>query len=203
MANLHLLDVVQVRIVGRLYGQTTISTYGYVVTAITGTPDQLSVFGPWFAATQLAGGLLYTYLHAAPAAYDCRTMDFQVISPTRYAANRYTVAASGELDDTAQITQVSASVTRRGDLAEQSNVGHVNIPAPGGADWVMNGIFKPAYMTQLNLHAAAISEELTYATARFTPVLLKNNGTSGAPITQTFAQDTVRVVRRRTVGLGI
>lgn len=128
----------------------------------------------------------------------------QWIHPTRYAYaiwNAGPKTASGP--NTMQPVNVGASITKKGEIAARSNVGTTHmggVPAP----WVVASMITAAGLAQYNLLASRMTQGfLLPTTQEFQPVLFsKSAPATSAPIFEAFAQDTSRVERRRTVGVG-
>lgn len=197
-------DSILVSIRGRIYGQQTITTYPYIVQAATGQPDMLTAFGLWAAQMQGAGGLVTTYLATTGQNFTVTELWIQDIRPQRYAAFRYLVNETGELNTSSQTTNVAGVITRRGALANRSAIGSVHIPIPSDSAWIVAGRLTPGMQTQLDLHAASMTAIIEVGGLTLQPGLLNNaSGLVSTPVTLAFPQETARVMRRRTVGLGI
>lgn len=192
---------------GSLYDQKIISTYGYLVDAITGTPDLFVALDALIEKLNDVGGIRATYLGCCPPEYHMEEEWAQKISPTRFRAVKNVVDEFGLFTDgQARTANSAASITRRGDEAVRAAVSTLHVPIGQSGEEIAEGRVTQALLDALNVHAAQIKLDVTtvVGTVTWTPVIPNpaNPGLS-IVITDAFAQDTVRVMRRRTVGLGI
>jgi len=199
-------DNVLVTKTARLFGQLIMSTFGYVVTEKTGAVDQDTAFSQLNIAMCAAGEVHDAYNRCCPDQMLVEDIWYQVIRPTRYRkyykADLTTGVFSGFSANTAN---VASTITRVGELGRRSNISSLHVPAPTGEDWLESGNITVAGLAKLEALADACRATYTIAlgSTKFSPSIL--NGPLAAnvtPITYAFHQTTVRVMRRRTVGVG-
>lgn len=143
--------------------------------------------------------------------------DLQWIHPTRYQKRSYVFfpAGSNPLDTT--VTNLAAALEFRADIATRRAQSTKHIPSVGGLTTVggllNNGFlgtmddFRVVHMLPIALLAGTF-RPIIYGRAR--PAYTDSHGVvhpalpvSTLPITTSESKDTVRVMRRRTVGVGI
>jgi hypothetical protein len=199
-------DIVMVTIESQAFSQRFLTTFHYKVTNV-GT-----AFNPVLSATVGAADFAANALAPYPWLKLCMSpqvvinrVRMQWLKPLRYAPGTFVTADPGtNIEDTTSTNQ-SAVVTRACDLSGRKYVGSIHVPAVSQAN-LLNGLCKPAYKAQLDALAGSLLNTLTLPTEGLVikPVLYNRTGpVFSTDITRAFAQDTARVMRRRTVGLGI
>jgi len=194
---------------GTLAGQQILSTFHYRCTSLGssfGTPTQTAMAELIGAIVDPAISLHSRLIDVMPSNYTLNRWTAQVIQPVRYAEVKGTVldttGASGAIASTANIAAV---ITRRGVLGNRSNVGSLHLPYPDALTETTTGVISAAFLADLDLLAANMRQTLTLtpSTIVFAPVLYNKGKTPNyTDITASFAQSTIRVMRRRTVGVG-
>lgn len=144
---------------------------------------------------------------AAASGSDCefQLVQLQWIYPTRYAYRRFdSMPLVGQDDQPCYPSNVSATITKRGEEANRHNIGAVHLPNVP-IEKIVGGKFVPGYLTTLEALAVALKTPYTMATGgTLTPILAnKANLAASVPVATTVVQEYSRVQRRRTVGLGI
>lgn len=198
-------DVYEVTFRGSLDGQLILNTFHYGCSVVGGIPTPTTFAAAMDASISAAGGLASKFLACCPAAYVLNFIDYQDVAPVRYVKNTIAHGTGGTSGQDASTANLAGTVTRRGDLARRSNIGSLHVPYPNLDPGASGGLTSAALNTALN--ALALSMTLTLVlgggVGTITPVLWKRPlATSVVPITQAFAQRTLRVMRRRTVGVG-
>lgn len=130
----------------------------------------------------------------------------QCIYPTRVAAAIYPTIDVGTFIDSADTGNQAATITRKGELANRKNIGSLHMVAPSGTGSILGGTIQAAYRSALDLLAAEIKTAYSEAvfSSVWTPVLYSRTSPSLlTPIVDTAVQDTARVMRRRTLRVGI
>lgn len=207
MANVTNGDMALVTFRGVLCGQTIMNTFGYRVQSLTGTPTITT----WATALKNAliagGGLKSRFLGCCPTVYELQELWVQIIAPTRYSADKFALNEFGIYPDSEALTaNVSSVITRRGDYANRSNVSTLHVPCGTNDVMLNNGFITQDLKDALTLLSAQIILPVTTAGTVSTVIpVIPSGGVPAAAvnITKAFPMDTARVMRRRTVGLGI
>lgn len=206
MAALDLNDSVLMTIVGRLNGQRTMNTFWWRVTAVAGDPDEAVAFQELHSL--LLTNFFDLYLACVPTNWEGYQVWYQSIFNVRQRKIVFPFDSEGTGPGEANTANVQGSITRVGDLASRKAIGGIRIPIGTTALTTVNGYISPAQKTAMEEFAAAMVPTRTTAApaVTYTPMV-------GAPdplnpvnwfqVVATQVQETTRVLRRRTVGLGI
>jgi len=207
MPNLTVGDNVLMTINGTLFGQRIMNTFGYVVSEMTGAQDQLTAFQQLRTLQCTNGDMIDAYYACCPIEYSIDTLVYQVIRPTRFQRIVLDNLAGGDSSIYHAYTANLASVLmRRGSLGNRKNVSTLHIPAPSESGWATNGILQSGAIGFVNGLGSFVRQTYTIALGgtKFSPSILNGPLSSDVtPIVDYAAQSTMRVMRRRTVGLGI
>jgi len=94
-------------------------------------------------------------------------------------------------------------VTRRGDLADRRNVSTLHLPGVPVAQVVDSFLTITQQDILQSFGVSMLQEFVTPGGAELRPVAFRRvDPVASRPLTETFPQETVRILRRRTVGLG-
>lgn len=208
MANIVVGDRVMVTLVGELFNQVTMSTFCYGLSSITGVNTQEAALTRLDAAFSLSGGLYDKYLACIPAQFDLTEVWMQVISPARYVKFTFTTGAGlGTLAaNTLTSANAAAVIVRRGELGNRSNVSTLHVPLGQTAGCMSLGNLGADVQTPLADLATQMKAQVSTTTVIGTYIPVINHGPNVgdfSPIVSTTVKQTVRTMRRRTVGLGI
>lgn len=191
---------------GTLISQRVINTFTFIANPVTDPHAWDIAIDELHATITGPGSLRELFLDCVPNNYTLDEIRYQVLRPIRLAqVIKPQVAQSGNVGASALVPNNAVVIERRGDLARRADVGAVHLPAPQDVLLVNGGLITPAYKTILQ--AFANQMKTSYAT-NFGGVVLRptvyhlNIATSITYVTQTVVQETARVMRRRTVGLG-
>jgi len=199
-------DNILVTMVGNMVGQTIMNTFYYRVTQAPGTLlQQADVLESLDNLLNSAGNLFPKVLAAIPPEYSFEASWLQVVFPGRYVAYKFPEVASGQGDAPGITANLAGVVVRRTDKAGRDQVGTLHVLVGSGDEGVLNGRVGGATKVALDALAASLPTSYTVSGYTFRPVLTPFNNPDGSAkwIDSAFAQDTARVMRRRTVGLGI
>lgn len=176
------------------------------------TPSALAVGGPEeteFMTSQQnqVGQTIYKRLRQVLAAdVILQGMRCQIIRPTRIVSVDFDTVENGLRNGAAQTANIGACVTLKGLEATRSNIANLHI---GGLsiDAYVDGKLKAADLVQYNLLGAQFLQVFSADAGggQYRPVILHPK-TAVPQHTDVFvadAKDTIRIMRRRTVGLGI
>ncbi len=188
-----------------MFGQKLMSTFSYRLSTLGTEADTDAVCTGLRNA--MVGGMIFegTYQLAIPGQVTWDNVWVQCIYPVRVRKLVFAKAVIGSNAGVASTANVAASIERRGALANRNNVGRLQLPAPTDAASIGSGSIPPgAYLTSLtNFAAKVILPATTALGAVLGPVLTKNPiDATFANVIEAFAKTTVRVMHRRTVGVG-
>lgn len=203
-------EIWELRLHGSLAGQSIITVQHLRVSAITPPVTNTALNIALQAYTKAAGGFGFTALPALPDSWSGLSVQSQRVFPlTERSANSsstWNVVGAAPGADTANVAQV---VTRRTERAGRSEVSTGHLPCPTTADAIIAGeltVAQKALLTQW-LGAQYTTVTLLAGSVSLEPVIwhrgIPPEGRFYSIITSAVIQPTVRVMRRRTVGLGI
>jgi len=199
-------DRVLITVVGHLHNQRIMMTFPYLCDEVGASIQQSDAFAALRDQLCVAGGFMDKLKAVLPNNFEDLALWFQVIAPVRYSKYTLSSTATGAFNDVnAQTPNLAAVVTRRADRAGRKYRGSVHIPLPTSADLFSGGVLDTGYKTLVQQFANKVDDAIHTATPliNLTPSLFhKPLSVDPTPIVEAFAQDTVRVMRRRTVGLG-
>lgn len=205
-ANVELGAVLQITFVGRYCGQTTMNTYPHVVTAIPTPNVTYNAFAEALNVTwQGAGKLISTQRNCCPQNWEHVSLWVQQVRSVRMRAAKVPVGLIGMFTETDGLTaNVQASIERFGELANRHEIGAVRIPIGTDDSCFDEGEITPALKTALELHGVQMAATTTSLGVTIKPLV--GLGAPTYPVTLvagTEVKDTCRVIRRRTVRVGI
>lgn len=206
MPTVDLNSVVQITVVGNYLGQTTMNTFPHLVTAIpTPNVQQEAAFIAMYNAMK-AVGKLFDRLYACCAPnWEQRQVWFQEVRPVRFRKVVITEIKPGVYTDIPGLTaNVQGSIERYGELANRHEIGAVRIPL--GTD---DSCFDDGELTiAQKLALQNLGDQMVLPTTALGVTMRPLVGLGASTYPATFAvgtitQETVRVIRRRTVRVGI
>lgn len=200
-------DVFLIQLTGTLNSQTIISTYHYAVTAMNVPIEEVVACNRLLTFITQADGLVDTYLAVAPTNYTMAQASAQKILPQRYRRIQTVIGELG-LRGASPVSNVALTIERFGPLANRKNIGSLHIPcSPGNA---ANGTWDAGTLDVATAHADTMSALFEDEDGnRFRPCLI--SAWAGVPtplptpqlVSGHIVHTASRVVRRRTVGVGI
>lgn len=198
-------DLVRVTIVGTLFQQTIMTVLDYKVTESSG--DTIRVVANALDATFDAANDLYdSYRAVTPPEYTHTFTWIQTIRPTRFTKSIFAVDSPGTNATSTKVSNVAAVITKRSELANRRGLGSVHMPIAPTASGVTNGKIVAPMRTLLNTlgDKIVLSRPILAGLTTLVPVIV-NSGFAFPAVEYSdyITQDTSRVMRRRTVGLGI
>jgi len=210
MAAIEVGDVIQVSWVGDCFGQRVMMVRHYVcdVAADPLTTTVLGNLNALLGELGIGGGedITTDYLACLPPSYSLTYVQAQRINPERSAWVRdASDAGPGTHNDDTERSNVSCCITMQSDRGGRDQHSNVLLgPSPVTA--AVNGEVSVAYKALMT----ALAEDLKLPTTpvavgngSYTPVIYHPDNGLVDFITHYTVQDTSRVVRRRTVRLGI
>lgn len=192
---------------GELTGQTILNVFHYRVdnqSTIDNIVDEVDQFlDDWAAIGD--GSFMENFMDCQVSNYTQREISAQAIYPVRYVKRSVTTATVGDRGN-AGSANLAAVITKRTNLSGRSKVGAVHIAGLTGADF-NGGLIQPGFKADLLTFGANIVAPVTASAGGgiYNPCIYHRNIANPKTdlITGVVVQDTVRVMRRRTVGLGI
>lgn len=207
MATLLAGDKVLLTVTGVLLDQRIMMTFPYLCTEIGSSVQQDDAFTAFRNKLCEANGFMDKLMSVVPQNLTAIEMWFQVLWPVRW--NKFiktSTAAGGRSDDVAVTPNLAQVITRRADRSGRKYRGSVHIPFAITSENAANGVIDAGQLTLLGAFAGKVATEIVTAspTIHFAPSLFHRPISADPdPVTEAFPQATVRVMRRRTVGLGI
>jgi len=208
MADPNVGDVFLVSFNQTLLGQKLISTFYLKITNLNGSfPTLDTASNDLYTAISAANQLRDKFLITIPTNCFLDNTTIQRIYPIRQRKRTYGVSTPGGGLGAAEASNVQASIERRDDLANRKSVGalHPVVP-PIPTTVIVGNAFSAAQQTSLNALAAKMFGTVNAGAAPvvWTFVLYHKSTVppSTTDIVTAFPQPTVRVMRRRTAGVG-
>lgn len=199
-------DRVLVTLGGTLLGQRFLNTFLYRTTITGPAVDYVTALNKLFAELNDAIGLIEFWQGCLPANAGGLFCWLQVIKPTRLRRLYYNVPGTGNWESEALTANVQASITRQGPGTGAREQGGIRVPIATDAATITGGNVTAAMEVRLQTLADAIKENVPIATPDvvFIPqVGVPAGALASFDLFETTVQETVRVLRRRTVGRGI
>jgi len=203
---------------GRLCGQTTMTTFNYAVAEIEAGPVPSNVLAitDFNTAIVVAGNLKPDYMDAMPQNYELVAIDYQWIVPLRYRKQTILFGDFGTNEVDAETANLAGVFTLHGERAGRRFIANKHLPGLAGAD-VANGILGGPQLARLTAVKTQALANVVGGGVTWVPVIYGRYiapytkcgvAKPGQPqllttVTGGDVWDTVRVMRRRTVGVGI
>jgi len=199
-------DIIQVLVEYRLNEQRLFNTFHYRYDGVPVITDGVTALRELLVdlRTNATDGLLPSIVALQSDEVTYERGEIQKIFPTRYSPEYLALTETGGQAIPSYPPQVSLCVTKKIELAVKGKVGRVEIAGlPQDSSSV--GIWANSVITAAQVLAVNMLYAPTVTSGGpFTPVLYNRFAPAGSEtLTNTFVQATVRVLRRRTVGLGI
>jgi len=206
-------DICEVVFRGQIYGQRTLSVFHYQIFTVIPATDYNSEMAALLNTID-ASDMPTKYAACAGTDFLLDRITAQIVSPIRRVRKDKAVTYPGTGGTSTGATNLASVITKETDIvtkrtapfAMKGGVGSVHIPDPP-ADRFLSGVFEPAQLTAMDDFAVQmVGTKVGGVGNNWVPVLWHRNvqPQPSADIVQTYVvQGTVRVERRRTVGLGI
>lgn len=203
-------DIYLITFQGRLSNQVIMSTFWYKMTQLGPEATVLDVYQTLRTQTTAGGALQAKLLNALPVSYGLEQVWFQKIYPTRIMKGVYIDNSVGAFAAPADTANLAAVIERRAEKADRRSVSTLHVPLPNANTIGSEGIITDAlYKNALDALALQMVQEIVGAGAvpsKFRPIVFNPRALqilTDREIVQCTTQTTIRVMRRRTVGLGI
>lgn len=204
-------DIFQFRMLGQVNNQSTISVFNYRVSSVVGAPLPGPIADAINALQILPAGAAGAALPCLPSNWSGGGVECQRIYPKalRSVVRSDVWAPNGTNASVANTSNVSQVITRRTDNSGRDQVSDLHLPAPTATAAIVNGFLSAAQQALLATYAPVLYTSISVlaGAATFDPVIYHKVVAEGQPnydiVTSFKVQQTVRTMRRRTVGLGI
>lgn len=211
MAAAAINQVYLVTVNGLLHGQRTMSSFYYQLFGIpAGAPTVEQAYDDLNTQMSVAADVFADYRAIAPTNWTFTESWVQCVRPQRYRKKVYVKNQAGLGPNASSVTNVSVSITREGELASRNRLGGIRIPLSPldvTAGIVNAGPLAAANALATDLLTGYGAPGQFQWTPGFLSTILQNPPLlptfEFTPNFAVFAQPTARVVRRRTVGVGI
>lgn len=196
--------ILQATIVQRLEGQTVLNILHYVLQGVAGETDGPALIDTLNTAFNAAGGVVGELQNCQSSSLGYDRILYQWITPNRFAYRAYVpFNLTGNIEEAAAPVNVAAAVLRKTDAAGPTERGTLHVAGlPAGQ---LNGSFIEVGLRDLLLlFGDSTLAEQGPAETRLTPVLFHAANPLVSPEPEScLVQPYTRVMRRRTVGVGI
>lgn len=208
MAEAAVGDIYFVTYKGLLSAQTILNTFAYRLQAIDGNPTVETIYdGMDQLLNATAGELKDKLADCLPDDYDFVEARIQKVAPQRMDAKVYDLApAGGNFGFAASTANLAGVILRRGEVATRKAQSTLHLPYADKETGLANGLVSANYKTVAGALATYLKADITLPTTTNTlrPVIYNRTSSPNfTAITRTEVMPTLRVMRRRTVGLGI
>jgi len=194
-------SILEVSEIGRLNEQRVMNTFHYMCTA--SYEDGLATLTLFANAFEAADGVHSRYVECLSEDVTDIQIRYQWITPLRYIyLSRNPAKGEGQIADGSLPPNTAMTVTKVGELANRHNIGGWHLPGvPLSAQ--DGGRLSAPQIALLQAFAEEATSEIVIVAAPFLPVIFNRAEPSESAHAIGFRlQDTIRVERRRTVGLG-
>lgn len=194
---------------GLLANQRTMNTFTYVVENVpAGGADQIAVYAALETFFELPAGIINKFLDCCPDNYLLENMTIQAIGPgDRLVKTTALQALNGTFGFAAETANVAGVITRTTEKAGRSQVSSLHIPVGASSDWMANGVMIPGWITAASALCLLLDDQIGVVPNLTLDPVIAHGVEVGDPvpdqIIKAVPQTTARVMRRRTVGLGI
>lgn len=199
-------DKFLVTLVGKMAGQVCLTTHHLQLYEITGAPTEQDIADAINADFDAAASVNATMVSCTPPQYKMEEMWVQKIDPVRMRKRVYAVNRTGTFASVGASANTAGVISREGTLTGRSHQGRIHVPIGTDEQASVAGRLVAGLITKLNLHADQIKGNINLAGGIGKVYFVLNNGVGAGAVTlivNAVAQTTTRVMRRRTVGVGI
>jgi len=202
-------DIVQIQARGFLHGQEVITSWWYRNIVPGSTIDTIVVLDELIDYFNISNNPPYlAYVACLPSDWTAGEVTAQQITPVRSVLRSKTSVPVAGGRGAGTTPNVGSTVTKGTNLAGRSQIGSWHLPGVATADMV-GGYLQPALMLALGTFASKSLNVLTLPVtfSQWEPILIHIDPTgvtppTGSLLTRAVPQETVRIMRRRTVGVG-
>lgn len=211
-------SVCQLTLRSTLFGQEVMNTFHFRLDLAGGAlPDGAAFLSDFNDMLAVADTFYDTYMLTLPVQCQNIYADLQWIDPDRLMMRSFVVGPQGATVHVPTTANLASALELRGDIADKRSIGTKHIPGLGGVA-VAAGIVQAALIAELANFGIQATLPVGIGGRTMTPIIFGRAraqytdkhgvvhppiGKSYRPITAFRVQTTARVMRRRTVGVGI
>jgi hypothetical protein len=207
MADANVGDIYTVTFRSTLAGQTVLSLFSYRLTTMDGAPTVDSIYnGLNTVLVGTASRLKDRYRDLIPSNMIIVDARYQRVASQRIDAKLFSINQLGNYGFDATTANLAGVIMRRGELANRKNVSTLHVPYPDKETGLGGGLVTTNWKTVASALQTQLLATVTIPTTTtvLTPCIFNRGSVPNfATLTRTEAKDQLRVMRRRTVGLGI
>jgi len=198
-------SVVEFTVQGRANNQTCLSIFHYLYTGTSTLGDGSLALDNLVSVLNASGNLVGKLIQCIASNCNIDQLRAQWIFPIRYVYNTYAPYATfGAFSGTCNAPNAAAALEKRSDRAGRSNRGTLHIW--GVAQEAMSaGRLGGSYTVAMQALATPVQGSVTVSSGiTYDPIIYNRRSPALSPVIRgCVVHDTIRTMRRRTVGLGI
>lgn len=201
-------DILEVTLLGKFINEDIQNKFHYACISVSGAAQSTQDVAAALQANFVAGaGLINLMRLLLPDEYLLTGVRYQVIAPVRQVAYPIVTSLAGLNGLGTTTGNIAFALTKRGDLAGRKNISTTHVMGTTDAGITEEGKLTPQAMTLAQNIAAFMDNQVSITVGgvdyEFGPVIYHPTDPGNpTPITSVIVQSTVRVMRRRTVGIG-
>lgn len=211
-------SVLQLTLRGILLDQVVMTIFHYQLDPTSPSLlDGAAALDNFFTQIAAGGDMLNDYGDAMPTEWVSDEIDLQWIWTPRYVKKTYANPfPNGNSGSSTTVCNLACAMEIRGETANKRSVGIKHLPGVGGGD-ATAGFLTPAYLATAAAIKAQCQASVVAAGRTYNPIIYGRERQAftkcgktypflpqlSTRITNASLNDTVRVMRRRTVGIGI
>lgn len=211
-------SVCQLTIRSTLFSQTVMNIFHYRLDLAGGVVAAGSAFLSDFNdALQAGGGMFETYINCMPAQVTNIVADLQWVDPDRFVKRTFVVNPLGGFSHVPTTANLASVLELRANIADKRSIGSKHLPGLGGTA-VAGGIVQAALLAQIEEFADQCPLSVPVGVRTMRPIIFgrarpsytNRHGVVIPAIPKSYREvasyvihNTARVMRRRTVGVGI
>ena len=197
-------DLIQVLFMGTWHGQQVQNKFDYTVLSVSGQVPYSTFQNAVANALVSSGTLASAFIACVPPEYALTNVVVQTIWPSRVLRTFYPTTLVGTFSGHSSTANLASVITRQSYLASKQQRSSIHIPLANLDTGISNGLVSTAQLTANTTLATAMKAVNNVASLGvISPVIVgAKTPQSPFPLVATITQSTVRVMRRRTVGVG-
>lgn len=188
---------------GDFLGQQVMTVFHYAYLAEASAPHA-DVMAALTELVEAVDGLYEDYQDIVPLNLNNMIIRYQRISPVRYAQEVSTPASREGQRAIAYQANIATVVTRQAEMAGRGYVSNLHIPGGSEGDQ-LGGYITDAFKALVDVFAEESTRTINVGAGggKLVPVAFKRSNPAASPqLVTAYTQDTVRVMRRRTLRQG-
>jgi hypothetical protein len=202
-------SILEYSVVGQVNGQKTLTVLHYEVSAPSAVGDPNLETNLFMAELEPLGSLniISTYLSACSSAWTLIETRGQFVGPNRFSYANHPFGLAGSIGSDCRAQNVAGVITKRTLYTGRDQIGSVHMPGVPVSEYA-GGEITAGQITRYLAIAAKLTQTVVVPTGGGTYIPVLWHRTQQFPswsnrVQYTIVQPELRVMRRRTVGLGI